>query len=224
MSGGLGLILQKAKWNLLQTDSMSITGDGYLIAHDLMEHRKLNEIGGIGEELKAFGGLYLVRGWTNSIRKDDYRPTYEHIASDVQNFYEKYTSCGFGMNVPKTIACHDTDFEYFIKDTIDEARKQTKDNSKYSEEPLDHNEMNQYLSDVVHFLRSGFRRMKRKYRNETQNELYSQFMEIAETINRAIDSGTPSYIKNEFPYVEGQELLLTYGNGTAYLEEYFQEW
>jgi hypothetical protein len=75
-------------------DQPSVARDGYLIAHDLIEHvNGVDEIGGIGEELQAMGGVWNTRGRHCDIRRGKYAnriSPQENLSSDFIQMLLRY--------------------------------------------------------------------------------------------------------------------------------------
>ena len=63
----------------------SAAQEGFLIAHDLLEHvNGIEAIGSVDDELEAMGGCWFVRGKSGQMRRDNYGSMYspeETIAS-----------------------------------------------------------------------------------------------------------------------------------------------
>ena len=214
-TGELGLILEKSKSSLYSIESCDpITGDGILIAHDLMEHvGGIENIGGIGEEIEALGAVWFVRGWTGTLRegRQVYHSPEVDLASDLSRFF--INGYGFGKLTPKTSTGRDDDnFDEIIKEIISETRNQINAELEYQDDLPSAWTINEYLQDAVHFLRTGYRKARTKYKREERWGVYNQFQNIAKEIDN-----------NIYTEFEGQQWTLTYGEGSAFVDEYYQE-
>jgi hypothetical protein len=197
----------------------SMTMEGRLIAHDLLEHvNGVENIGGIGEELQAMGGAWFVRGQFNDVtRSFNYNTAYEHIASDISNMARDYASGeSFGTKVPRTYSSEwDSDFEDIINIAKDSAKSDLKDVilCDGKDEAREYKKrLKKYFKAVIHFMRSGIRKATRKYKKATV--VNTLFWDIA----HAVDAIIP-----EVDYC-GQEFILTidYRNNRVYCEQYYE--
>jgi len=119
--GGLGLTFQGSR-----IEEYNPCQSGRLLAHDLLEHHKL-EIGGVGEELKAMGAAWYIRGQFEDItRPANNNTSYDHLASDVgPDLYMKWLGYGgFGCSVGSHVI--DCAHSFELRQVIEHAKELTK--------------------------------------------------------------------------------------------------
>jgi len=208
-TGEIGVVVDGVSVN----GSPMVAREGILVAHDLFEHvNGLKNIGTVGDELEALGGIWYIRGRHGDIRRDGlgsmYTPT-ESIGSEFTQLYPYYHRSGhYGIPVPRTYK-HDADEDF--KDIINHGKESTKGESEYYE--WNCNNLKQFCQDTKHFLRSGYNKAKRKYQHTNINML---FWDVAEAVDEICN-----YI--EF---EGQEFKLTYSMSNEfrpYCEEHYND-
>jgi len=108
VSGGMGWAIKGA--DIDHHDfAASFPDDMRLIAHDIVEHPSLVNIGSVEDELEALGGAWNTRGkWGDSV-------TDEGIAGDVGNMFSQCPA-GELKKAPKTRGFYDEDlFKMIIK-------------------------------------------------------------------------------------------------------------
>jgi hypothetical protein len=101
MSGELGLYVSGMSTS--ESDDISFdTGDGFLLAHDIVEHvNGIQAVGSVGDELMALGALWYVRGdWGWPFRETSGSPELGQ-ASDISSMYRDWLYKGWGMPTPK---------------------------------------------------------------------------------------------------------------------------
>lgn len=120
-------------------DQPSVATDGYLLAHDIVEHvNGINEIGGIGEELQALGGFWRTRGQYGDIRRDrsQYNPPCEAIANDFLGLFERFAQGEeIGQEIPELVE-HE-DYEEDWEDILEHTDKNIRENLSYLDLDLD---------------------------------------------------------------------------------------
>lgn len=82
-------------------------GRGLLIAHDIIEHHNFN-IGGVGNELMAMGGIWYVRGQFGDISRNllSTVSAEDNIAYDVgPDLFNKWKYHDFGLPTPNVKTC-----------------------------------------------------------------------------------------------------------------------
>ena len=207
-TGEVGLVVEAMK----MIDTFMVAREGATIAHDLLEHQNgIESIGSIDDELEALGGVWFIRGQTGMIRRGGsmWSPE-ESLASDVCNLGEIYMrGVEFRTPIPKTRACdHDESFEEMIRIGM----KSLRDELSYDEdEPIDYSRMNEYRDACIHYLRTGYRKAQRKYKDSYTAQ--RMFWNIADAVE--------PYVR-EVEY-EGQEFMLSYDKTRAYCEEFYNE-
>ena len=124
-------------------DQPSVARDGYLIAHDLIEHvNGVDEIGGIGEELQAMGGLWNTRGQHCDLnrRYGNMITPHESVANEFVEMARRFL---YGEEMGCTLpdleeSDYDEDFneiwEYAIESLPSEIHSDKQFNPSYDEE------------------------------------------------------------------------------------------
>jgi len=174
--GEIGLMIDGVR----MMDYPSVAMEGRLIAHDILEHQNgLHNIGSIGDELEALGGVWYVRGQHGDITRDyNVNTPSQHIAADISNMAMMFVD-GVGLNhpIPRTYS-HDYDEDF--RDIINLARHdylrelQDRDISDYNQQ------IPEYFDACLHCMRSGFNKAARRFANIDANGL---FWEIAKTVD-----------------------------------------
>ena len=174
------------------TDHMVLdTGDGTLIAHDIVEHvNGLREIGGLEDELEALGAIWLVRGQFADLNRPytSMHTPERSLASDIVNIAQ-YTHRP--LRYKRTNAFdYDEDFDSILE----YAREQLRE-----EEPFGMNVEN-YLIAVKHLMRTGARKLQRRFSRfmHPDSVANSAFWNIRNAIKRA---GSPDYEYQRFKLV-----------------------
>lgn len=213
--GELGLIVKGVK----MIETPMVTREGFLIAHDLLEHQNgISAIGSVGDELEAVGAGWFTRGEMGDTRRSlngGYEP-YEPVdgpARDLQNLCEVYMR-GIPMRAPvrATRQHHcDTDFEEIIRRG---KRLMRAEMEHYEPEDINMNRFYQFFEYAKHLLRTGYRKASVRF---DQNACFanSQFWAIAEAVDR--ETG------GSFEF-EDQEFKLAYGKQRATCEEFYEVW
>lgn len=114
-------------------DQPMVANGPYLIAHDLFEHvNGSEEIGGIAEELQAMGGFWLTRGKWDDVRREGFSQSgFDVWVRTISNLWVRFgQSEGLGGIVPSYV---ETEYDEEIREAIDEARKQTVNELRYSD-------------------------------------------------------------------------------------------
>jgi hypothetical protein len=130
ISGNNGWVVEElAKMD----DQPSVALDGYLIAHDIVEHvNGIEAIGGIGEELQAMGGLWNTRGQWGDIHRGRYtnrNSPQEAVAYDFQSMAMRYINGEeMGYEIPEEVqeSEYEEDFNDIWENTIVGLRKEIK--------------------------------------------------------------------------------------------------
>lgn len=108
----------------LSTDiDIAVTRDPYLIAHDIIEHvNETTDIGGMGEELQAMGGVWLTRGTHCDITRNNIRGNndpHSNVAADIGRMWEDFMNGrDFDCDIPELLECG---YEEDIAEIFDEA-------------------------------------------------------------------------------------------------------
>ena len=158
----------------------SVAMEGRLIAHDILEHQNgLHNIGSIGDELEALGGVWFVRGqWGDITRDHNVNSAEQHVASDVMNMAMLFADgVGFHYPVPNTYSHYQDDSFQCI---IDLGRKDYRAEWECSNEdnppPIP-----EYFNACLHYMRSGYNKANRRFGNGSWSN--NLFWEIAEAVD-----------------------------------------
>lgn len=214
--GGLGFRIEGSK---KIAGAYNMATEGLLIAHDILEHSKIEDIGTIGDELKALGGVWFVRGQLSDMRRDGIGSMYtphQNVASDVVNMgrsivlgHTKYYAKVPRVQPNKCIVIND------LLDIIAEARKDLPGElevEEYTKAALD-----KYLDDTLKFMVYGYNKAKERYRRiggrYRANKL---FWDITEEVDTALKQAE----------YEGQrfKLKINYSKCEATCEELYEYW
>lgn len=85
-SGELGFHVHGAT---LEEGKYNMATDGLLIAHDILEHQRIKDIGSIGDELKAMGAIWYIRGQFGDFPNSIVAPQ-DNISSDITRMARDY--------------------------------------------------------------------------------------------------------------------------------------
>lgn len=206
---GLGVV------GMPRDETINAVTDGLGIAHDLLEHVNGPEhIGTIDDELEALGALWYVRGQHGQLRRDGVGSFYsieENIASDVTRMFRDHIDGGahINFNLPRTRPC---DADEALDTVLDCSAEQYL--SEISDEAKDEavKVWPQYRALCLARMRTGFRKVSRKWACKGRLAANHQFWAIAEAVS-------PYARRPEF---EGQQFQLTYGGGAASCEEIYE--
>lgn len=195
----LGFILKGCK----PFDGLMADRDGMLTAHDVLEHQNgIKHMGPVWDELEALGGGWYVRGqWGDMLQ---YHPNMHspqtNFASDIIRMFPEWdgTDCIGGRRIGTRPSLWDDDFA----DIIAIARH---DIPREYDGDCDRDEMERYLTLAQMRLRSGFRKAWKRFEHKGRFYAHDMFRTIRDAVNCAV-----RHIE-----WEGQEFVLSYGNGEA---------
>lgn len=205
-SENLGLIVDGLH---VMQDAFMAAFEGRLIAHDLLEHvNGIDKIGSIDDELEALGATWFVRGQFNDLSKTySMYNAIQHIAAEVTKLGTLYVlnKIPFRTSIPKTRSGdHEENFQDIIELGIKNLKKELNGRD------YNINLLIEYKKTIIHYIRTGFRKARKKYNNPiTVNNL---FWNIA----NAIDEVIPDICS------EGQEFILAYTKNTVDCYEEFE--
>lgn len=195
----------------LNSDQYSMATEGSLVAHDIMEHQRIKDIGGIGDELKAMGAIWYIRGqfgdFPNSIRTPQ-----DNIASDITRMARDFNfSPYFECEIPRK-------YTHYLDETFLEIMDKAKSDLKHELEPEDRNSkyIDEYFACVLPLMLEGFDQVSRRFDKiggaMAANRVYH-------TISRAVDGAL------EHAEIEGQRfnLRINFTNNTATCEESYND-
>lgn len=208
-----GLAIKGAAVNSdgFMADRPGMGNGGGLIAHDLLEHvNGVHNIGPVWDELEALGGIYQVRGRHGDLMNGRTMHSVEtNLAADISRMYQQWLGENDGPNgdtVGRTPHDYDEDFKAAIAIAREEIAKEW---PYQSEEPLDLAAVDRYLDLTLRRMRVGFRKAQKKYGTSWNGAgLY-------QAVRDAVNGCHVDY--------EGQEFVLSYGNGEAHIREFYNE-
>ena len=174
--GEIGLMLDDVR----QLDYPSVAQEGRLIAHDILEHQNgLHNIGSIGDELEALGGVWFVRGqWGDITRDQNVNSAEQHLASDVMNMAQLFANnVGFNFPVPRTYQHYQDDaFECIIQLGRKSYRSEWDCRADEDAPPIP-----EYFDACLHYMRNGYNKAARRFGAGTWAN--SLFWNIAEAVD-----------------------------------------
>jgi len=184
---------------------------GGLIAHDLLEHvNGVRNIGPVWDELEALGAIYQVRGRHGDLLQGrSFYSVAKNLAADISRMFPQWLGEGDGPRGPGVgTKPHDYD-EDFIE-SINIARGEILAEWPHqSSEPIDLEAVERYLALTLRLMRAGFRKAERKYGNQFMG--YNTYQAVRDAVREC---------RAEY---EGQEFILSYGDGEATVREVYTE-
>lgn len=212
-TGELGFRIEGSK---AIAGAYNMATDGVLIAHDILEHRAINKIGTIGDELMALGGVWYVRGQHGELRRDRtgsfYTPA-QNVASDVVNMgrdiilgYKKYREKLPRVQVNGHLFLED--FQEIINEARNSLIKEL-EGEVYTKTALEN-----YLDCALKFMIAGFNHVQKRFaRYENRFIANNIFWHIAEAVDKAI----------KWAEFEGQQfkLFVNFKDPAARVEEFY---
>jgi hypothetical protein len=207
--GTLGLVPESAA-----RDGYNVATEGFLIAHDIIEHQNgLARIGDIADEIEALGAIWLVRGQHGDMSRKGIGAAYspeQNIASDLERMGVDVAHGAYFPDVKLRTRPHDDDDTF--KEIIEIAREGiTRELNEFSNRENDAAAVSQYLDAALHLMRTGARKCARRYAG--QYAANSQFWAIAEAVED--HAANVEY--------EGRRYRLRYGKGEATCEEIYDD-
>lgn len=212
--GGMGLVLAgMPRFDGLAAD----LGDGLTIAHDVLEHQNgVANMGPAWDELEAIGGIWYVRGQWGDLQTNSANnySMHEILSNDVvSTFSTWYNEDDRSMgpdSASKGSRAHDEDESF--NEIIKFAKRGIE--SEYQEDwEIEDSAIADYLDLALRSMRKGFRKAKKRFETKKNNhwkfDAYSLFSAIRGAVNDNKDN----------IYFEGQEFILSYGNGEATIKE-----
>ncbi len=202
-------------------DDYSACMEGYLLAHDLIEHVNGHEaLGGVGDELEACTGIWLTRGVLHDIQRGKQHSIYspeESVAHEVRACFEYWwgRGCAFDMPVPKPAPT--IFFDQELREILTISRKLIVEerDSQWDDDDdgrPSNSHIAEYLLAAKHFMRSGWHKHKARW-PDNDYQANNQFWAIAEA--------TDAFCKTV--EIEGQKFDLKWGDGEALMYETDEE-
>ena len=203
---------------LSDMDQPSVTSDPYLIAHDIIEHvNGIDEIGGIGEELQAMGGLWNTRGQHGLIRRE-YTPhsPQKSVGYDFSNMCIRFLQGeAMGCEIPEL---EESEFEDDFNDIWECALEVIEDELEYIE--LEDDEIEKKIKEFHKSAESLFHLGVIKHQ-----KLYGDRLN-AYTLFYGIVDALEGKIEHEPEYNERIQITINYDDlevDAIYLEEEYEE-
>lgn len=209
----------------VMSDGMMADREGGLIAHDLLEHQNgIAAIGPVWDELEALGGVWQVRG-----RQGDMLSKYgranspaHNTASDIVRMFsqwdgEEQGDCGpGGLSVGKRAhPLYEEDFAEIVEIARSQMPREYTDMGRGDPDedengwsPDLHAQVETYLTLARQRMRAGFRKAEKRFGDGFEG------WELFRAIKEAVARSRPDF--------EGQEFLLSYGNGEATCRELWE--
>lgn len=184
--------------------------DGILVAHDLLEHVNGREhIGTVWDELEALGAIWQVRG-----RHADFLTKYgqnvsptQNVAADVSRMWPEWGADGMPPRAHRVKNTRPHLYDEDFQEIIAHARKDILDEHRDDMNAAEFRDLDAYLSEALHRMRTGFRKAERKY-----GEGYFAH-NMFRRIRDAVAGCKPEY--------EGQPFTLAYDAERAYVTEVY---
>ena len=154
--GGMGFYIHGATMN---GDEYNMATDGLLVAHDILEHQRIKDIGSIGDELKAMGAIWYVRAQFGDFKNRHIEPA-KHLASEITRmardyFYSPYIRCK--VPVKREHWLHE-EFNYIIDMARDDLKHEL-DNPEEWNSP----EVDKYFATVMPLMIEGFQHAEKRF-------------------------------------------------------------
>jgi hypothetical protein len=189
-----------------------LTGNGTLIAHDLLEHvNGRQHIGRVWDELEALGAIWQVRGRHGdlALKRSSMHSPQTNVASDVSRMFIEWGADGMPPRAHRLKRTRPHDYDEDFKDIIAKARtdimREADEDERGREAFLA--DVQAYLGEALHRMRTGFRKAERKYGSDFKG--YEMFVRIRD----ALEGTKPEY--------EGQPFTLAYSDERAYVQEVY---
>lgn len=214
-SGGTGWVVEELTE---MEEQPSVAHDGYLIAHDIIEHvNGIDEIGGIGEELQAMGGLWNTRGQHGLIRRgyNNHSPE-KSVGYDFAEMTMRFLRGEeMGCEIPEL---EESEFEDEFNEIWECALEVIEDELEYLE--LENNEIDEKIKEFHKYAESLFHLGVIKHQKLYGDRLnaYALFYGIVDALE--------GKIQHEPEYNERIQLIINYDDlevSATYLEEQFED-
>jgi len=156
-------------------DYPSVSDEGELIAHDLVEHQQgVKSIGSVGDELIALGGVWKVRGYSGMLGMNSRYSPEENLSSDVVNLAQLYLG---GVPLREdTKKYYKTETSEWVEGVASYAKKALRDDYDYSAVDVAN-----YLDKAKYLMSEGYRMANRRFKDCRCP--YSLYADIAYRIN-----------------------------------------
>ena len=171
---------------------------GFTLCHDIFEEfecPKYKQLGLPHNELLAFGAMYFVRGSTGYFDEFGFgRGCAFTMGAGWESIFEHVIGENMHFKIPpKTYALQDKDAEADLQAICEEGRKTIFGNHGVGSDLTgrEKEDLIQNLSLVIHWLRIGYRRAEKRYRNCNRYDLSYMFTQIREAVEIAEKDAEP---------------------------------
>lgn len=162
---------------------------GMGVAHDILEHR-LNDTGSVEDELLALGASFYVRGrggyWNDTPKSPGF-----HVSSVISfDLGMKYEGVQLLSPPGKSRPLDNNDYDdvnCWISEALLSAARDLK------EQEVRDKDTRQFVSYAEGWLRQGFRRAQRRYREICPESLTYMFKKIEQTADRLLEDDDSLY-------------------------------
>jgi hypothetical protein len=177
--GGMGL---RIDGSTLNSSEYNMATDGLLIAHDILEHSKIKDIGPIGDELKALGAIMYVRGQFGELRKGPQMHSIEtNLASDITRmardwFYSPHFDCP----IPNAKTC---DYLESFEEAINISREELPGEME-GDETFKRADIEPYFKATLSFMIKGYQNAVKRFSHINDSyHINRLFWNIAESVD-----------------------------------------
>lgn len=183
--------------------------EGYLIAHDIVEHARLKDIGTVRDELMALGGIWYVRGQFGEISRSprgNAVPTHDAIAHELVTLSSIQADKKNRLNVSRISECG---YEDDFNDIVNIAKPKIVSELECYDMTRNeiHNFLDSYLEDSRRLMVAGFNHAHKRYKRVGgATKANTIFWNIAEEFDR--------FVRYE-DFWEGQQIALHVNFTTA---------
>lgn len=184
-----------------EDESQTITREGYIIAHDLLDHvTGFESMGSINDELIAMGALWFIRGEYDEMRRGStvHRSNESSVADTVASFGRdvlQHDSDNFNKVDLEDIE-HDT---HCFQGVIECARQEIISEWEHDKDldGEDHAAIINYLIQANALLEQGYTLAQERY-NDNWSQVNALFFDIVEILDKHMHE----------PEFEGEEMIL----------------
>ena len=148
-------------------------GEGYLIAHDILEHNDESEVGGVANELEAIGAMWYVRGEAADFRRDMRMSSdpYQVLVNDLLTIV-RYAL----IEVEDAVECEEPDYDFIHvrNECAKSVLKEFHDNEISSEE---RKLLSKFLRLAPHHMQNGYDWARKHYGDIDVNTMFHDMAE-----------------------------------------------
>lgn len=160
----------------------------FALAHDVIEHvNGFGRIGGVSDELEAFGALWWCRGRHSDIQRNNYAGylgPHESVALEVAELFRK---CDQGSGEHSPVFNRAGDYEDDFSWIITKAHQYAKQEDR---ESFNQARFNDFAVSARTRMRAGLRKARRRYGDEA-NRLFWEIAEVMTPHMKGLEEGGP---------------------------------